>query len=1034
MIARFLPFTPGASSALFCRRNASLCLLVLSLACRLFAADAPRTNFDIVAGPADQTLRAFSTQSGRELLFSTESAKAIRTNAVRGEFTPDEAIAKLLSGTDLRVVGESKGGVLRIVKAGEETAAEKKVVGRNREESAVKPASPAAEDSTVTLSPFTVSGAKDSGYLAASTLAGSRLNTSLHDTPASISVMTKDFLDDIGATNIADALTYSLNAEPDRSDSTGNASGSGDLPVSIRGFGGSSLGRNYFQWGLESDTFNTERLDFSRGPNSILFGTGGPGGIINTTTKRAVFGRTIRQLGLRTAAWADRRATFDYGQRLSPQLAVRVNGVLQSQENWRDFVESLRKGAALAVTFRPFKHTEIRFDGEYGEYDRVLSNTYLPGDAVTPWLAAGKPVSTTFGTTVPGTARNNSRVYVHDAYAGTVASWFGSVNTNSAGTALSAGIPRALTNFSVLPLKANVSGTGNLSNSRFLATGLFIEQKVGPLWLEGAINRQNSGRVWLTSSNWGDSIVRADANALLPNGQTNPKVGKLYIESNAQQQTFDTVTDDFRATAAYTLDLNEKNPWLGSYSVTGLASRRISQARNDNLFEVNTTPVGDATYPRDITNANNRIYRRVYLDPFGSGPKGGVDARHYQFSQGGVTSGFRRAQNQGLLTRDELSSTMIAGQAKLLKDRVVLTGGLRHDEQKNFAGSATQDAVTREFAFQTLNATSTDFAGDTRTFGAVLHVTTWLSAFYNQSNNFVPQSTLTINGSQLGPRNGEGKDYGLKLRLLDGRLYTSLTRYNTSETNRQVFADGGLVNAINEVYEAIGDPARVAGPTSRDGLDTEGKGYEFEVTANPTRQWRFTLNFAQTEGTQANNQPRNRAYVAERRAAWLTRGATPLVAPIAGVPATDPKTGLASTVSTAVDTIDNFITTILGANGVTRRQLREHTGSVFSAYTFKSDSRLLNQLTVGAGVRYRSRPVVGYIGGLTPIYARGDTLVNLLLRKPVKLLGRQVQFQANLDNVLNVNDPVVADADINGQYRFLYPTPFRWSLSATASF
>ncbi len=892
----------------------------------------------------------------------------------------------------------------------------------------------ASAEAAVELSPFTVSTTKDTGYLASGTLAGSRLNTSLLDTPASISVMTKDFLSDIGATNIADALNYSLNAEPDRTDSTGNASGSGDLPVSIRGFGGSSLGRNYFQWGLESDVYNTERIDFSRGPNSILFGTGGPGGIINTTTKRAVFGREIRQVGVRLGAWDDERATFDYGRQVTKTFAVRLNGVMQSQESWRDFVESKRKGAALAMTYRPFKNTEIRFDGEYGEYDRVLSNSFLPGDSLSPWLAAGKPVSATLGTVVTGTARSTSRVYVHDPLAGTVASWFGAVNTNSAGTALSTGIARALTNFSVLPLKANVSGDGNLSNSRFLATGVFVEQKVGPFWFEGAANRQDQGRIWLTSSNWGDAVVRADANAQLPNGQPNPNVGKLYIESNAQQQTFDTITDDFRATGAYTLDLNGKNPWFGNYSVTGLLSRRINKSANDNLFEVNTTPVGDAIYPRDITNANNRIYRRAYLDPFGSGRKGGVDARNNQFSMGGVTTGLRRVQNQGLATRDELTSRMVAGQAKLLKDRLVITGGIRHDEQKNFGGTATQDAVTREFSFQTLNATSTDFGGDTRTFGAVLHVTSWFSAFYNKSNNFVPQSTPTINGSQLGPKGGKGKDYGIKLRLLDGRLYASLTRYNTAEVNRQVFADGGLVNAINEVYKAIGDPTRVAGPTSRDGIDTEGKGHELEITANPTSQWRFTVNFAQTQGTQANNQPRNRAYVAERRAGWLTKASLPLVAPISGVPVTDPKTGRPSTVSTAIDTIDNFITTILGANGVTRRQLREHTGSAFSAYTFKSDSPFLNQLTVGAGVRYRSQPVVGYIGGITPIYARGDTLVNALLRKPVRVFGRQVQFQANLDNILNVNDPVVADADASGQYRFLYPTPFRWSLSATVNF
>ncbi|MBL9206701.1 MAG: TonB-dependent receptor plug domain-containing protein [Opitutaceae bacterium] len=1054
------PHSPGLRIAVFGTRLLLVLLLPrLPLSAQTIPpSDRPRV-FNVPAGEAVDTIKQTAQQGGVEIVFLAETVRGVRTAAVRGKFTPRDALDRLVNNTGLKIIHDERTGTLTVSTVDPadpkspksnpkktSTLMKQSMTARllaaitlssstlGAQTSPPTPAPSAVQEEAITLSPFSVSADKDTGYLASGTLAGSRLNTSLYDTPASISVMTKDFLQDVGATSVADALSYSLNAEPDRTDTTGNPSGSGDLPVSIRGFGGSSLGRNYFQWGLESDTFNTERLDFSRGPNSILFGTGGPGGIINTTTKRALFGREIQQLGVRLGAWDNQRATFDYSRQLTQSFALRINGLLQEAKSWQDFVESKRKGLALAMTFRPFKNTEIRFDGEYGEYDRVLANPFLPGDAVTPWLNAGKPLSATFGTVVTGTTRSTSRVYIHDPYTGTVASWFGSVNTNSAGSALSAGIPRALTNFSVVPLKATLSGSGNLSNSRYLATGVFIEQKVGPFWFEAAANRQDQGRLWLTSTNWGDTTVRADANSLLPNGQPNPNVGKLYVESNAQQTTSDVVTDDLRATGAYTLDLNKVSPWLGTYSITGLASKRVNKSLSDNLFEVNATPAGDATYPLDITNANNRVLRRVYLDPFGSGPKGGVDARQHLVAQGGVNSAFRRVQNQGTVGRDELTSSMVAAQGKLLKDRLVVTGGVRRDKQKNFAGTATQLAVTREFTLQALNPNSIDFEGDTRTFGAVVHLTSWLSGFYNKSDNFAPQSTLTINGSQLGPRSGKGEDYGAKFRLLDGKLYASLTRYNTSEINRQVFADGGLVNAINEVFEATGDPTRVAGPTSRDGIDTEGKGYEFEITANLTKQWRFTLNFAKTEGTQANNQPRNRAYVAERRAGWLAKGSLPLIAPISGVPVTDPRTGLPSTVSTALDTIDNFITTILGANGVTRRQLREYTGSAFSAYTFRADSPYLDQLTLGAGVRYRSEPVVGYVGGLTPIYGKGDTLVNLLIKKPARLFGRQVQFQANLDNLLNVNDPIVVDADINGQYRFLYPTPFRWSLSATMNF
>ncbi|MEI6467821.1 MAG: hypothetical protein WCQ89_24080, partial [Verrucomicrobiota bacterium] len=54
---------------------------------------------------------------------------------------------------------------------------------------------------TITLSPFQVRSDADQGYTASNTLAGSRLNTELKNTPAAVTVFTKEFLEDIGALN-----------------------------------------------------------------------------------------------------------------------------------------------------------------------------------------------------------------------------------------------------------------------------------------------------------------------------------------------------------------------------------------------------------------------------------------------------------------------------------------------------------------------------------------------------------------------------------------------------------------------------------------------------------------------------------------------------------------------------------------------------------------------------------------------------------------------------------------------------------------
>jgi iron complex outermembrane recepter protein len=71
------------------------------------SSDTPKKHFDLPADTAEQSLRRFSAQSGVELLYSTEVAAGVRTNAVRGEFLPHEAVERLLTGTGLSAVRDA---------------------------------------------------------------------------------------------------------------------------------------------------------------------------------------------------------------------------------------------------------------------------------------------------------------------------------------------------------------------------------------------------------------------------------------------------------------------------------------------------------------------------------------------------------------------------------------------------------------------------------------------------------------------------------------------------------------------------------------------------------------------------------------------------------------------------------------------------------------------------------------------------------------------------------------------------------------
>lgn len=103
---------PSGRPFLFC----GLCLLILIVSEVLHAAT-PTRSFDIPAGDAEKMLQRFAVQSGVEVLFSTAAAKGVRTNAVRGDFAVEEAVRRMLSGTPLYLVSDTKNGVLRIARA-----------------------------------------------------------------------------------------------------------------------------------------------------------------------------------------------------------------------------------------------------------------------------------------------------------------------------------------------------------------------------------------------------------------------------------------------------------------------------------------------------------------------------------------------------------------------------------------------------------------------------------------------------------------------------------------------------------------------------------------------------------------------------------------------------------------------------------------------------------------------------------------------------------------------------------------------------
>jgi outer membrane receptor protein involved in Fe transport len=170
-------------------------------------------------------------------------------------------------------------------------------------------------DDAIRLNPFTVSSAKDVGYEASESLAGTGLKTKLTDLGASVVVITSKFLEDTASFNLRDALVYQANMEV--TGFGGNYSGAGPAlgavtsepslsngPVGtrVRGLAEATQAMNFYRAIFPMDGYNTDRVEINRGANALLFGVGSPAGIINTSTAaadlRKSFGTVDLGLGL----------------------------------------------------------------------------------------------------------------------------------------------------------------------------------------------------------------------------------------------------------------------------------------------------------------------------------------------------------------------------------------------------------------------------------------------------------------------------------------------------------------------------------------------------------------------------------------------------------------------------------------------------------------------------------------------------------------------------------------------------------------
>ena len=447
----------------------------------------------------------------------------------------------------------------------------------------------AAGDEAIVLSPFEIKEGAENEWDAKSTLLGNRTNQELVKVPVSVDVLTKSFMDDIGAFSMEDAAAFSagLTVAPRLESRNDNGR------ITFRGLSGSNnTSRNFFQWSVPSDTYNVERFDVGKGSNSQMFGDSTPGGQIMTTTKRA----RLTNFNEALAYYDDLggyRFQLDVNRKITRQLGIRVNGVNRLDGSYIDGSYQRFRAIDFAVTYRPFRDTVISIDAERGQYQRRRADNSV---AIRNIAAPGR-----------GFATNNRWYYTSDGEIIQRTSTTPAANdrVDASGTAVSllegqtvgVRLPDGSQKlFSGFDRKFNILGVGDYLDRPYNVVTAMLEQNIGKLSIQASYNQQ---------------FQHQDRNDNSFGGSATPPVlsvdgaGRPYVDMSGSLTTYKIFGNTFKAgrvSASYPFEFGK---WM-KQNVVLTATRSKDYAINRRFGLANTAAAGSA--------ANNGIQFRAYLD------------------------------------------------------------------------------------------------------------------------------------------------------------------------------------------------------------------------------------------------------------------------------------------------------------------------------------------------------------------------------------------------------------------------------------
>lgn len=218
-------------------------------------------------------------------------------------------------------------------------------------------------------------------YLQSSQINALRSPTPILDVPQSLSIVTSEVIMQRGYGNVSDIIQYLPGV------SVSQGEGHRDAVV----FRGVRSTADFFIDGVRDDVqyyrplYNLEQLEILRGPNALLFGRGGTGGILNRVTKKPELGQQFSQVSGYADTFGAGGVQIDTNWSTSDDTGFRLNAMLEGLENHRDFFDGERLGINPTFKTRLGDDTLLNVSYEYVDHEQFI-------DRGIPTGSDGRPV------------------------------------------------------------------------------------------------------------------------------------------------------------------------------------------------------------------------------------------------------------------------------------------------------------------------------------------------------------------------------------------------------------------------------------------------------------------------------------------------------------------------------------------------------------------------------------------------------------------------------------------------------------------